>query len=317
MIQDSKSAAQMSVDDQRSTVDVDQQLQALSDKLGDLHQRLEEQCGRCATKREKKHLISLRKETKKQLATITKLQDSVEDTITILAKSSQALSNPCAEKIILQREDRAVNDVHDNLFQAVTAPFQNQYRLVQQMRNIELSHKLMPWKRTKPVSRQATHVEDEACNNYATTLEQHPSSISDTGYLSMFCSNESTSSAGHTDLESSSEASEPASSATSACSSPRISVQDWSILTPPEGMPKPPPLPRKSSRRASYTPRVPSISFMPRSPPMPTTPPPSVPDTEQSDPMNNADGGAISASSILSNLEKRYSLTISTPPATP
>ena len=101
-------------------------------------------------------------------------------------------------------------------------------------------------------------------------------------------------------------------------SSIRISIEDWSDLTPIEGGFFAPPLPRKSSRRVSHVPRVPSLRSTPPVPPMPSTPPPSVPEAMEYCSTNNSDAASVaSARSILSNLEKRFTLTLMTPPATP
>ncbi len=316
---------QTSSSNQNEAGDVDQQLQAMSEKLHHLLLRLEEQCEKCATKPERKYLNHLRKEAKRQLATIGKLQDTVEDTTTIITKSSAILKNPICEKAILQRKRRAVSDPNDILFQTIAAPFVRPYRLVQQSRNIELSEKFKLdlgekfqdlsekfklWRIAMTATRSSVPAENKSSHGSSSTLEQYPSSISD-GNNTSGTGSRSASPADDTDLESQSAAYETTSLPPSASSSPRISVQDWSILTPPEGPKVAPPLPRKSSRRVSYTPRVPSAKSMP---PMPTTPPPSVPEWAE---LSQASTRDPSAGDLLSNLEKRFSLTIATPPVTP
>ena len=307
--------------DQDDTEAVNNELRAMSEHLDRLTISLARQQGECATKIEKKRLNDLQKDVKEQAAAISRLRDSIRS-VTAMAMTSQALS---------EREDGkdftplpSADDPNDILFQAVTCPFRAKTRLLVH-RGWQLEMKKMRTIRWRLRARATNAPPDNR------------------GIAPHVCTSsvvESTSTASKdNDITTSSEEIRPTTpqdtfkivaaapdTPSSTSSSPKIVIQDWGILTPPEGLTTPPPLPRKSSRRVAYTPRVPTRKTIPPVPPVPTSPPPAVPESVSTrssidDLSRRASSSTTSsvrsAQSILSNLEKRYTKTLMTPPISP
>ncbi|KIW62767.1 hypothetical protein PV04_10901 [Phialophora macrospora] len=336
--------------------DVNQHLEAISGRLASLLDQLAERREQSTTKAERKHLDRLRRDAKKQVSAIVKLQSSVHDANTVIAKSSDALGTPDTDSGRAPRQSLA-SDVNSMLFQAVAGPFQNQHRLrlVQQRRSLELSQLLKPWKQTKSQYPPKTR-EQQSGVTTATTLEQSLGTKSndsgspdtkpagsgptvevhaegDTPIL-LVPSQEESDRAPDSDSESESDPA-PNSGSLSSSSFPSPSLQDrdqdqdqdWSSG---HAAPLPPPLPRKSSRRMSFTPRVPSATQMPPLPSMPVpsplhplplmprTPPPLVPESASAAASFSSAASTATADEladdILSGLEKRYSLARTTTP---
>ncbi|EXJ54504.1 hypothetical protein A1O7_09844 [Cladophialophora yegresii CBS 114405] len=320
-----------------------QQLEAITGKLASLLDQLAERREKCTTRAERKHLDRLRRDARKQVSAIIKLQQSVDNANVTIAKSSQALET--AEAGGGTSRQSHASDVNSLLFRAVAGPFHNQHRLrpLQQRRSPELSQILKPWKQTKSASTANTC---DSQSGPTTTLEHSTSTSSnDSGSIDAQSARPETevraevedrseteahpasgiSQAGNTpDLVPSREAtaSYPSSDSDSyqdphSGSSPSLSSStsssSSSLDLPPE-VPdqdlraedrQPPPLPRKSSRRVSRIPRVPSSpQRAPPPPPLPLAPPPLVPRTPHASVRESWASSSSSSSSRASTTDK-------------
>ena len=294
----SKNMPQTNDDSQNGCGDINEKLQIMSERLESIQHRLYGQREKCPTKLEKMQIDQLRKEAKKQAAAISKLQESVEDSLNIMAMSSQALDGPVL----------GINNANEILFQVIAGPLQERHRVLHQNRSIDFSKKLKLW------SKRISSAQKESRTSSASSNEPYLSTTSAESDDLPVPTIEELPTLSVDDSDSDSEyyvgLDEGAVSHPSNTSSQRISVHDWGILTLPEGSGPPPALPRKSSRRAHYTPRVPPPTHMPPVPPMPTTPAPSVPEPVEPLAASTENHGA---QFILSNLEKRFNLTLTTP----
>jgi hypothetical protein len=328
-----------------------QQLKAMSENLLVLIRRLEQQRDKSTSKVEKKHLERLLKEARKQAASIAKLQASIANTVSIMAKSAQALEDPEWINEFSQDDDRtAAKDAYELLFHLVTAPFQKQHRHVKVRPSMDLGESLKAWRSRKNLVPEPVLEEHEPLPETASTpelssatsslrsdsvqadpripdetVEQDPSSTEEPTLSPVSESESQYESRFAIWRKPRSEIYELDSSpCCSQATTPRIAAMDWECINSPEGWAMAPPLPRKSSRRRSHTPkvpcRIPSRSLPPTSrlPPVPLTPPPSVP--EVANPLGESAPEQKDRSSeeeLLNHLEKRYSLTLPTPPETP
>ncbi|ETI20405.1 hypothetical protein G647_08440 [Cladophialophora carrionii CBS 160.54] len=156
--------------------DTNLQLDAITGKLATLLDQLAERREKCTTRAEKKHLDRLRRDAKKQVSAMIKLQQSVDHANAIIAKSSQALEKPQADKRPPRQSE--ASEVNSMLFRAVAGPFQNQHRLrlVRQRRSPELSQFLKPWKPSKSAT---TASMTKRKPGPTTTLKQSASTNSD------------------------------------------------------------------------------------------------------------------------------------------
>lgn len=91
----------------------------MSERLDRLLTQLWEQRVNCTSKAERKYLDQLRKEARKQAASITRLRNTVEDTLGTTAEVLNVLDKVDVRKDILQRASIAMTDVSDVLKKTV------------------------------------------------------------------------------------------------------------------------------------------------------------------------------------------------------
>lgn len=269
-------AAQPAVEVTDEKRSIAQQLQEMSARLDMLQLQLCNQRDQCQSRVEQRYLDQIGRDIKKQSAAMHRLRDSVDSTADVLRRSMQA-----------QRKSESTQsgpaDLNDMLFRVVSQPFDGKHRLLQKKnkKTKALSKSRparLPWElsskgsSSSEASRSSSPFSSKASTSSsisepetsATNVETkaQPQQVAATGspevarpepQLTPGTESESVS------IAASSDYSSPNSPSLSTASSPRIEIQDWSILTPPEGVGSPPPLPRKSSRRSSYVPRVPSL----------------------------------------------------------
>jgi hypothetical protein len=249
---------------------ITQQLQDMSARLNLLQLQLSNQRDKCSNRVEQRYLDQISKDIKKQSVAMHRLRDSIDNTSGILRRSMQAqrhFDSPC----------EAAN-LNDLLFRTVAQPFDGKHRLLQKKtKKTSVASKLVP--RAKPAKLPwelvSSGSETSRSSSPFSSKASTSSSISEPEVVNPSADNEpppappkpsspilqapATKESERASIAASSDYSSPSSPARSTTSSPSITLQDWSILTPPEGLSLPPPLPRKSSRRTSYVPRVPSL----------------------------------------------------------
>lgn len=243
-----------------------QQLDAMSQRLDRLLSQLSRQREESKTVAEKKHYNQLRKDIKKQATAVMKLQDSMEDIMTTLAKSAEVLDKLDATEDGASRQTNvATGDVNGMLFQIIAKPFQGgKHRLVMPVQqrnywNLEIGKKLKLLRRMKKASmdtRGNAHPEVEENENIRPLSTSNSGTTASEGPYTNESTNESTNEVvpsvsvpssiqdepilpavdeepeletDHDDVSNSSNQSNISSrsSLSSSISSPHISVQDW------------------------------------------------------------------------------------------